>query len=130
MLVTGDERACLQEVMDPVFAQHRYGREDILALIRKDTKPPDGLSQCPFFTEKPLTPIILTDFNETELVSALDVFNINITCFVVQRLQQNINSSKALSAAHRGAEWPAKENNELSSSPQQPTVNPWTVAGA
>jgi hypothetical protein len=56
-------------MMDPIFAKHRYGREDILALIPKDqTAPPEGLQKCPFFVEKPLTPIILTGLNETELV--------------------------------------------------------------
>lgn len=54
--------------MDPVFAQHRYGREDILALMGKDTKPPDGLEKCPFFVEKCQTPIILLPLNDTELV--------------------------------------------------------------
>lgn len=54
--------------MDPVFANNRYGREDILALLVKDLKPPNGLSHCPFFVEKAQTPIILQSLNDTELV--------------------------------------------------------------
>ncbi|CAD5212201.1 unnamed protein product [Bursaphelenchus okinawaensis] len=99
------------EMVEPVFAKHRYGREDILALKPRDSKPPDGLSVCPFFVEKPLVPIILSDLNETEL-----------------RLQQNINSSKALSALPR-AEWPGKEG-EAAGSPAHVSSNPWTVAGS
>lgn len=55
--------------MEPVFAKNRYGREDILALIPKDsTDPPSGLNKCAFFVEKPLMPIILTSLSETEQV--------------------------------------------------------------
>uniref|UniRef100_A0A1I7SWG7 GYF domain-containing protein n=1 Tax=Bursaphelenchus xylophilus TaxID=6326 RepID=A0A1I7SWG7_BURXY len=95
------------EMIEPVFAKYRYGREDILALNPRDSKPPDGLEGCPFFMEKALTPIILTELNETEL-----------------RLQQNINSSKALSAAHR-ADWQGKEVESPGSG-----TNAWTVAGS
>ncbi|KAI6178865.1 hypothetical protein M3Y98_00547900 [Aphelenchoides besseyi] len=102
---TEDDDSASQEMIEPVFANNRFGREDLLALIRNDSKPPDGIQQCPFFTDKPLTPIILSSLSETEL-----------------RLQQNINSSKALSAAHRG-EWQTKENNDSFS-------NPWTIAVA
>uniref|UniRef100_A0A914CP19 Uncharacterized protein n=1 Tax=Acrobeloides nanus TaxID=290746 RepID=A0A914CP19_9BILA len=70
-----------EELMPPVFAKNRYGREDILALIGKGTKPPDGLDKCPFFVESPQAPIILQQLSEIE-----------------ERLQQNINSSKALSS--------------------------------
>jgi len=54
--------------MDTVFANHRYGREDILALMSKDIKPPDGLKDCPFFVENAQTPMILMPLNEIELV--------------------------------------------------------------
>ena len=60
-----------EEIMDPVFAERRYGREDILALLRKDMKPPDGLDQCPFYLEKPQTPIILSGLNDTEQVKSI-----------------------------------------------------------
>lgn len=53
----------------PVFAQHRYGREDILAMMPKSTRPPDGLRKCQFFVEEGQLPIILSSLNETELVS-------------------------------------------------------------
>ena len=56
--------------MAPVFAKHRYGREDILALEVKGTKPPDGLLQCPFLVEEGQAPIILTSLSETELVGS------------------------------------------------------------
>lgn len=55
-------------MVEPVFAERRYGREDILAMMPKDSQPPDGLSNCPFFVEKALPPIIMTDWNEVELV--------------------------------------------------------------
>lgn len=58
-----------QEMAEPIFAKNRYGREDILALIPKDSKaPPAGLQQCPYFTVNPQPPIILTNLNETEQV--------------------------------------------------------------
>jgi hypothetical protein len=77
----------------------------------KDSKPPpDGLEKCPYYSEKPQLAIIMTNLNEHE-----------------QRLQQNINSSKALSAAHRN-DWQGKEINDGSNSPQ--TNNPWTIAGS
>lgn len=53
----------------PVFAKHRYGREDILAMIPKSTHPPDGLRKCQFFVEEGQPPIILTSLNEAELVN-------------------------------------------------------------
>uniref|UniRef100_A0AC35GPF0 Uncharacterized protein n=1 Tax=Panagrolaimus sp. PS1159 TaxID=55785 RepID=A0AC35GPF0_9BILA len=68
------------EMIAPVFAKHRYGREDILAMMQKSTRPPDGLRKCQFFVEESQLPIIFSILNETEM-----------------RLQQNINSSKALS---------------------------------
>lgn len=55
-------------MITPVFANHRYGREDILALEPKGTKPPDGLYKCPFLVEEGQSPIILTSLNDTELV--------------------------------------------------------------
>ena len=55
--------------MAPIFAQHRYGREDILAMLPKSTEPPDGLLKCQFFVEEVQLPIILSSLNETELVS-------------------------------------------------------------
>lgn len=58
------------EMMDPIFAKHRYGREDILALIPKDSKgPPDGLRSCPYFVERPQMPIILSPLTEAEQVA-------------------------------------------------------------
>lgn len=79
--------------------------------MSKDSKPPpDGLEKCPYYSEKPQLPIIMTNLNEHE-----------------QRLQHNINSSKALSAAHRN-DWQGKETNDGSNSPQ--TNNPWTIAGS
>uniref|UniRef100_A0A7E4VBX7 GYF domain-containing protein n=1 Tax=Panagrellus redivivus TaxID=6233 RepID=A0A7E4VBX7_PANRE len=87
----------------PVFAVHRYGREDILALIPQSTRPPDGLKASQFFVETPLEPIILTPLNEIE-----------------QRCQQNINSSKALSLVNH--------TSTRNGTPSQPT-SPWTVAG-
>lgn len=61
-----------KEMMDPIFAKYRYGREDILALVpSKDYKvPPDGLQKCPYFSDRPQLPIILTTLNETEQVSS------------------------------------------------------------
>jgi hypothetical protein len=59
-------------MMEPIFAKHRYGH-DILALIPKDSKPPDGLESCPFFVDRPQVPIVETKLNETELVSLLNI---------------------------------------------------------
>ncbi|KAI6242999.1 hypothetical protein M3Y99_00210700 [Aphelenchoides fujianensis] len=105
-----DDPAESTEMIDPIFAKHRYGREDLLALIRA-SKPSEGLDQCPFYIETPLTPITLTPLNETEL-----------------RLQQNINSSKALSAAHRN-DWQSKENTDGGGGSGF-SSNQWTIAGA
>lgn len=55
----------------PVFAKHRYGREDILAMMQKSTRPPDGLRKCQFFVEEGQLPIILSILNETEMVILL-----------------------------------------------------------
>lgn len=55
-------------MMDPILSKYRYGREDLLALIGKDTTVPEGLKSCQFFVEKALNPIILSPLSETELV--------------------------------------------------------------
>ncbi|KAI1727466.1 GYF domain-containing protein [Ditylenchus destructor] len=103
-----------QEMMDPVFAKNRYGREDLLALMGKvSTKPPDGLEQCPFFMEKPQTPIILLALNDTE-----------------QRLQQNINSSKALSALSRQDRQNIAGNGAEVGSPSSGGNSGWITAGS
>lgn len=54
--------------MDPILSKYRYGREDLLALMGKEIKIPEGLKDCPFFVEKALDPIILSPLSETELV--------------------------------------------------------------
>nr|CAD2194750.1 unnamed protein product [Meloidogyne enterolobii] len=74
-----------EEPCDPIFAKHSYGREDLLAMRGKDgVKPPSGIEKCPFFVESSLTPVVLLPLTEIEM-----------------RLQQNVNSSKALSAFNR-----------------------------
>ncbi|CAD6194446.1 unnamed protein product [Caenorhabditis auriculariae] len=60
---------------------YRYTREELLILAPKDSRPPDGLVECPFFVELAQPPI------DTQPLSDLE-----------QRLQQNINSSKAMSS--------------------------------
>lgn len=55
-------------MMDPILSKYRYGREDLLALMGKDVKLPEGIKDCPFFVEKAQDPIILGPFTETELV--------------------------------------------------------------
>lgn len=52
----------------PVFAEHRYGREDILALQPQGTRPPDGLLNCPFVIMDGQGPIILMAPTEAEQV--------------------------------------------------------------
>lgn len=91
----------------------RYGREDLLALMGKDAKPPpDGLSQCPFFVEKAQTPIILLPLSEAEL-----------------RLQQNnFNSSKALSSLSRQDRHTALHST-LNGEGGSPSSGGWTLAG-
>ncbi|WKX97599.1 hypothetical protein Q1695_013342 [Nippostrongylus brasiliensis] len=67
----------------PVFVKNRYGREDMLALMGDAVghPPPEGLQNCPFYVEEALPPIVCYPLSELE-----------------QRLQQNINSSKAMSS--------------------------------
>lgn len=54
--------------MEPILSKHRYGREELLALMGKELKIPDGLKECSFYVEKAQTPIILNALSETELV--------------------------------------------------------------
>ncbi|KAL3102594.1 hypothetical protein niasHT_022881 [Heterodera trifolii] len=69
------------ETCDPIFAKHSYGREDLLAMMGRNTmKPPLDIKRCPFFVDSAQTPIILMPFTDIEM-----------------RLQQNMNSSKAMS---------------------------------
>ena len=65
----------------PVFAKHRYGREDVLAMMPKNTRPPDNLHCCPFFVEQAQRPIILSNLSEAELVSALTILPYNQVSF-------------------------------------------------
>uniref|UniRef100_A0A183CFS2 GYF domain-containing protein n=1 Tax=Globodera pallida TaxID=36090 RepID=A0A183CFS2_GLOPA len=75
-MVTENDETC-----EPIFAKHSYGREDLLAMMGKNTmKPPLGIKRCPFYMDSAQTPIILMPFSDTEM-----------------RLQQNMNSSKAMS---------------------------------
>uniref|UniRef100_A0A914HKV3 GYF domain-containing protein n=1 Tax=Globodera rostochiensis TaxID=31243 RepID=A0A914HKV3_GLORO len=75
-MVTENDETC-----EPIFAKHSYGREDLLAMMGKNTmKPPLGIKRCPFYMDTAQTPIILMPFSDTEM-----------------RLQQNMNSSKAMS---------------------------------
>ncbi|VDD89795.1 unnamed protein product [Enterobius vermicularis] len=69
---------------EPIFVKNRYGREDLLALLPRDSTYPDGLQKCQFFVEIPQQPIVLTPLTDAETV--------------LGRLQHNINSSKAMSA--------------------------------
>ena len=46
-----------------------YGREDLLAMMGKiNIQAPGGLEKCPFFVEKPQTPIVLMPSTEAEMV--------------------------------------------------------------
>uniref|UniRef100_A0A0N5B171 GYF domain-containing protein n=1 Tax=Syphacia muris TaxID=451379 RepID=A0A0N5B171_9BILA len=85
---------------EPIFVRNRYGREDLLALLPKDSKYPDGLQKCQFFIEIPQQPIVLTPLTEAETVINYDF--VNMSAFEIflckSRLQHNINSSKAMSA--------------------------------
>lgn len=99
------------ETCDPIFAKHSYGREDLLAMRGKDgVKPPVGIEKCPFFVESSLTPVVLLPFTEIEM-----------------RLQQNVNSSKALSAFNRTQ---GHSSNEMNSGGEM-TVGggAWTSTG-
>ncbi|KAK6029418.1 GYF domain protein [Ostertagia ostertagi] len=70
-------------VAAPIFVKNRYGREDMLALMGDAAghPPPEGLQNCPFYVEEALPPIVCYPLSDLE-----------------QRLQQNINSSKAMSS--------------------------------
>uniref|UniRef100_A0A0K0DNM0 GYF domain-containing protein n=1 Tax=Angiostrongylus cantonensis TaxID=6313 RepID=A0A0K0DNM0_ANGCA len=67
----------------PVFVKNRYGREDMLALMGDAAghRAPEGLRDCPFYVEEALQPIVCYPLSDLE-----------------QRLQQNINSSKAMAS--------------------------------
>jgi hypothetical protein len=52
----------------PIFVKNRYGREDLLALLTKDVKPPDGLEMCPFYGATMQKPVTLLSFTELETV--------------------------------------------------------------
>lgn len=77
----GTERSAEFSLDNLVFAKYRYGREDMIALSQRDAGPPEGLDNCPFFVSKPQEPIVRTPLTDAE-----------------SRLQQNINSSKAMSS--------------------------------
>uniref|UniRef100_A0A1I7XPA0 Intraflagellar transport protein 74 homolog n=1 Tax=Heterorhabditis bacteriophora TaxID=37862 RepID=A0A1I7XPA0_HETBA len=86
--VTASPRTSMNEeaegdypVAAPIFVKNRYGREDLLALVGKESQPPDGLPACPLFVSIALQPIVCYPLSELE-----------------QRLQHNINSSKAMSS--------------------------------
>ncbi|KAK6735093.1 hypothetical protein RB195_018345 [Necator americanus] len=70
-------------VAAPVFVKNRYGREDMLALMGDAAghPAPEGLRNCPFYVEEALPPIVCYPLSDLE-----------------QRLQHNINSSKAMSS--------------------------------
>ncbi|PAV83480.1 hypothetical protein WR25_00002 [Diploscapter pachys] len=68
-----------QLISDPIFLQHRYGREDLLALVPRASQPPGGLQACPYFIDRPQCPIVTTPLTELEQTT------------------KNINSSKAMS---------------------------------
>uniref|UniRef100_A0A1I8B3N2 GYF domain-containing protein n=1 Tax=Meloidogyne hapla TaxID=6305 RepID=A0A1I8B3N2_MELHA len=109
-LLSNDSFYFLQ-TCDPIFAKHSYGREDLLAMRGKDgVKPPVGIEKCPFFVESSLTPVVLLPFTEIEM-----------------RLQQNVNSSKALSAFNRTQ---GHSSNEMNSGGEM-TVGggAWTSTG-
>ena len=80
----------------PIFVKNRYGREDLLALLTKDVRPPDGLDNCQFFVPNMQKPVTLLTFTELETVGFSFLFPMS-SCFF-QRLQHNINSSKAMSS--------------------------------
>ncbi|CAJ0607334.1 unnamed protein product [Cylicocyclus nassatus] len=67
----------------PIFVKNRYGREDMLALMGDAAghPAPEGLQNCPFYVEEALPPIVCYPLSDLE-----------------QRLQHNINSSKAMSS--------------------------------
>nr|CAD2162352.1 unnamed protein product [Meloidogyne enterolobii] len=98
-----------EEPCDPIFAKHSYGREDLLAMRGKDgVKPPFGIERCPFFVESSLTPVVLLPLTEIEM-----------------RLQQNVNSSKALSAFNR-----TQGHNEANSGGEMAVCGgAWTSTG-
>uniref|UniRef100_A0A914KZ92 GYF domain-containing protein n=1 Tax=Meloidogyne incognita TaxID=6306 RepID=A0A914KZ92_MELIC len=98
-----------EEPCDPIFAKHSYGREDLLAMRGKDgVKPPFGIERCPFFVESSLTPVVLLPLTEIEM-----------------RLQQNVNSSKALSAFNR-----TQGHNETNSGGEMAVCGgAWTSTG-
>uniref|UniRef100_A0A183CU16 SERPIN domain-containing protein n=1 Tax=Globodera pallida TaxID=36090 RepID=A0A183CU16_GLOPA len=63
-MVTENDETC-----EPIFAKHSYGREDLLAMMGKNTmKPPLGIKRCPFYMDTAQTPIILMPFSDTEMV--------------------------------------------------------------
>ncbi|CAJ0932345.1 unnamed protein product, partial [Mesorhabditis belari] len=67
----------------PVFVEHRYGREDLLALVGKDSRPPEGLERCQeLFVEQCQQPVSIYPLSEREQ----------------SMIQNNINSSKAMSS--------------------------------
>ncbi|CAB3404280.1 unnamed protein product [Caenorhabditis bovis] len=65
----------------PVLSNFRYDREELLALVPKESSPPEGLRDCPFFVEISQDPVANNPLTDQE-----------------QRLQHNINSSKAMSS--------------------------------
>lgn len=76
---------CLQPtvdypVADPIFVKNRYGREDLLALLSKDVRPPDGLEECPFYVSAVQKPIVLTPLSDTETV----ISKPNTNCKTIQ----------------------------------------------
>lgn len=55
---------------DPILVNNRYGREDLLALVGRDSQPPDGLETLgPFLVAIAQKPIVLTPLNDIETVS-------------------------------------------------------------
>ncbi|EPB78581.1 hypothetical protein ANCCEY_02321 [Ancylostoma ceylanicum] len=106
-------------VAAPVFVKNRYGREDMLALMG-DTAghpAPEGLQNCPFYVEEALPPIVCYPLSDLE-----------------QRLQHNINSSKAMSSlshAERasvatGGAYGGGGNTDGSSGPHKASPGAWT----
>ena len=62
------------------LAQHRYGREEMLALYDKMMKAPDDLTVAPpLYIEKTQLPLALIQMTDEEMVRNLLVF-ILITC--------------------------------------------------
>lgn len=55
------------------LAQHRYGREEMLALFDRNVKAPDDLSTAPpLYVEKTQLPLALIQMSDDEMVSTLD----------------------------------------------------------